>query len=345
MSTGNVDNANPGMGQGMGEPQNTSMPTYYNYQNPDKPPKGGWQEPLRKKKGVTQTRTSPFFGTPEMAGEGYNMLHGMLIDPVTGMPRQYQGPQQQHTSFDPLEAFGYNQTASLIGQPNPYSQMGMGQAQRLFNQENPAASNVVLNTLDSQYLSQENPGMQAVLDRMGKSATDAFNQATGQTSGMFSNQGTFGGSRHRDAQNANAEILAQTLAQEQGGLIFDNYNQRMAEQQAMATQVGQRGDAYNLGGMDELRFANARRGTQQGSYRRAGVTDPNRDIDFANAGRAYDHYMGVPNQMGNYMANVNRGTGGANTVTSQVPRPSTAQQVGQAANVGGQFLNIFGKPA
>lgn len=287
----------------------------------------------------TTTTALPFYGSEETFGAPHKMWRSMNIDPMTGLPFKYQGPNERGTAFDPLEASAYNETARLNAAPNPYSGMAMGQANRLFNQENPAATNRILQTLDSQYLSEENPGMQSVLDTIGKNVTKQYEAATGETGSGFSGRGTLGGSRHREAQNANQDILAKSLAEQQGNLIYDNYNQRLAEQNAMAGQVASRGDAYNLAGADEMRFANANRNLRLGGYHRSSVTDPNNMTWFGNEQRAYDWRMGAPTREADLLSNLNRGSGQGNVVSA--PGPSGVQQAGQIINTGANAYSSF----
>lgn len=286
------------------------------------------------------TQTSiPWYGSKEQYGDVHNMWRDQNIDANTGRPIAYGGPNQGFTSFDPLEQRAYSESKYMTERANPYSGYAGGQAGRLFNQENPAASNVVMNTLSDQYLSQENPGMRSVMDTIGRTVSDQYKQAVGEASGGFSQRGTLGGSRNRDAQNINQEILATSLADQQGKLVYDNYNQRMAEQQAMATNVGSRGDAYNLAGADDLRFSNADRNLRMGGYQRQSVQDPNRDVSFANQQRGWDWEQGTPGREADLLAMLNRGTGGTTTVSQ--PGASAAQRAGQGLGMAGNAYGAF----
>ena len=286
--------------------------------------------------------TTPFYGDAGTYGQIHDRFNAMNWDPNTGRPLEYQGPRMHDTVFDTGEQSAYDMTMRKATGPNQFAGYAGQQADRLYGLENPAATNVTLNTLNSQFLSDQNPGFQSMVSSIGDAAREQYNMATGDTAGMFSGRGTFGGSRHRNAQGKNDAAFAKALTDQIGQLRYDDYANRLGMQQAAAQQVASRGDAYNLAGADALDYSNADRLLRMGGYRRQSVTDPNLQRDYDHALAAYQHRMNLPMQEAQLMSEVNRGTGGTTVTTA--PGASTAQRVGQGLGMADSAYGIlFGK--
>jgi len=285
----------------------------------------------------TTTTVKPFYGTEHTYEKVHDRFDTSRYDPVTGQPLAYGGPRMADTQFDPMEQQAYNRTMALSSGPNQYAGYAGQQAANLYGLENPAATNVTLNTLNSQFLSDQNPAFQSMVSSIGDAAKEQYNMATGETSGMFSNRGTFGGSQHRASQGKNDAALAKSLTDQIGQLRYDDYANRMSMQQQAAQNVATRGDSFNLAGADALRYANADRLANMGGYRRQSVTDPNQQRAFDYAGNRFNYYQNLPLQEAQLLAEMNRGTGG--TTTASMPGPSGMQRAGQGI---GLFTDVVG---
>lgn len=164
---------------------------------------------------VTQQTQLPDFlqpYAPLYAQMGYN-LTGLPFNPY---PYETVAPftQDQNTGMDMVRA-------QALGGQNP-----------LFG----AAQQQTMDTIGGQYLDPaSNPWLQQTYDQAAGRVTDAFSRGTAaQTDARFARAGAFGGSAWDEAQQANQQVLGDSLAGMAANLYGGNYQAERGRQQQAA---------------------------------------------------------------------------------------------------------------
>lgn len=299
----------------------------------------------------TTTITQPWWGGSDVGTPGkgaHEMWTGAYDARFTpeGDLRDWYGPNRQATAFDPYEQMALDRLGRQALGPNLNQMYAQNQMSQLHGRQSPAAQRVLLNTLSDQYLDPtQGPGMQSVFDTIGKQVRGQLGQDMGGIAGAFGQRGTFGGSRSRDATSAAMDSAADAIASEIGNITYSDAAQRRAEQQAARADVMGYANAMDpLVASDALNYSDIDRMMRGGAYRRQTVTDPNRDIAFENAARAWDFRMNAPMDMAQLYGAINRGAGGG-TQTTHTPYSPGLQKAQMGANVANAFGSIWNPPS
>jgi hypothetical protein len=178
-------------------------------------------------------------------------------------------------------------TGELVAPLQPYQTQALGQIQNIFNQGQPvqtSANQSLQDTLNGQYLDQNNPALQGLYKTGADALTRSFNQATlPMLSSAANRAGAFGGSADQLVKGSAAQDLSNSLGNLANNIFGQNYQNergRMIQAAGLSPAATQ---ADYTGAQQLLNAGNVMQGQQQ-------------NVDTANYGQ-FQNQQNWPVQM------------------------------------------------